>query len=86
MEGLVDKLGGSENTSKYTIEYLRIVAIGFPATIVGYVANAGIRSDGNPKMSMVTLLIGAKINMKQMAVLGALAMSCLLYTSPSPRD
>ena len=55
MEGLVDKLGGSENTSKYTIEYLRIVAIGFPATIVGYVANAGIRSDGNPKMSMVTL-------------------------------
>ena len=62
MEGLVDKLGGSENTSKYTIEYLRIVAIGFPATIVGYVANAGIRSDGNPKMSMVTLLIGAIIN------------------------
>ena len=62
MEGLVDKLGGSENTSRYTIEYLRIVAIGFPATIVGYVANAGIRSDGNPKMSMVTLLIGAIIN------------------------
>lgn len=62
MESLVDKLGGSENTSKYTIEYLRIVAIGFPATIVGYVANAGIRSDGNPKMSMVTLLIGAIIN------------------------
>ncbi|MDO4589352.1 MAG: MATE family efflux transporter [Fusobacterium sp.] len=62
MNGLVEKLGGSENTSKYTIEYLRIVAIGFPATIVGYVANAGIRSDGNPKMSMVTLLIGAIIN------------------------
>lgn len=62
MEGLVDKLGGSENTSRYTIEYLRMVAIGFPATIVGYVANAGIRSDGNPKMSMVTLLIGAIIN------------------------
>lgn len=62
MESLVDKLGGSENTSKYTIEYLRIVSIGFPATIVGYVANAGIRSDGNPKMSMVTLLIGAIIN------------------------
>lgn len=62
MNGLVEKLGGSENTTKYTIEYLRIVAIGFPATIVGYVANAGIRSDGNPKMSMVTLLIGAIIN------------------------
>ncbi|MDU1911322.1 MATE family efflux transporter [Fusobacterium sp.] len=62
MDKLVAILGGSENTSKYTREYLWIVAYGFPATIVGYVANAAIRSDGNPKMSMVTLLIGAIIN------------------------
>lgn len=62
MDPLTALLGGSENTSKYAIEYLRIVACGFPATIVGYVANAAIRSDGNPKMSMVTLLIGAIIN------------------------
>lgn len=62
MDKLTVLLGGSENTSKYAIEYLEIVACGFPATIVGYVANAAIRSDGNPKMSMVTLLIGAIIN------------------------
>lgn len=62
MDFLVQVLGGSENTSIFTKEYLSIVALGFPAAIVGYVANVGIRSDGNPKMSMATLLIGAIIN------------------------
>ena len=62
MDNLVEILGGSENTGIFTKQYLSIVAIGFPAAIVGYVANAGIRSDGNPKMSMATLLIGAIIN------------------------
>ena len=62
MDNLVEILGGSENTGIFTKQYLSIVALGFPAAIVGYVANAGIRSDGNPKMSMATLLIGAIIN------------------------
>lgn len=62
MNSLVDILGGSENTGRFTKEYLSIVALGFPAAIVGYIANAGIRSDGNPRMSMATLLIGAIIN------------------------
>ena len=55
-------LGGSENTGIFTKQYLSIVALGFPANIIGYVANVGIRSDGNPRMSMATLLIGAIIN------------------------
>lgn len=62
IEQIVHFLGGSENTSKYAIEYLKIVALGFPAALVGYVANSSIRSDGNPKMAMVTLLLGAIIN------------------------
>lgn len=62
MDSLVDILGGSENTGIFTKQYLSIVAFGFPAAIVGYVANVGIRSDGNPRMSMATLLIGAIIN------------------------
>ena len=63
IEQIVHFLGGSENTSKYAIEYLKIVALGFPAALVGYVANSSIRSDGNPKMAMVTLLLGAIINL-----------------------
>ena len=55
-------LGGSESTTIYAKEYLQIVACGFPAALVGYVANAAIRADGNPKMAMVTLLIGAITN------------------------
>lgn len=62
LDKLVNILGGSENTSIFTKQYLSIVALGFPGNIVGYIANAGIRSDGNPKMSMATLLIGAIIN------------------------
>lgn len=62
MDKIVDVLGGSENTGIFTKQYLSIVALGFPAAIVGYVANVGIRSDGNPRMSMATLLIGAIIN------------------------
>lgn len=62
MDWLVLKLGGSEYTSRYAKEYLEILALGFPAAVVGYVANASIRSDGNPKMAMTTLLIGAITN------------------------
>ncbi|SJZ69567.1 putative efflux protein, MATE family [Cetobacterium ceti] len=58
----VYKLGASVSTAKYAMDYLKIVAMGFPFATVGYIANAGIRADGNPRMSMVTLLIGAIIN------------------------
>lgn len=59
---IIKFLGGSNNTSSYAIIYLKIIACGFPASILGYVANAGIRSDGTPKMAMITLLIGAITN------------------------
>ena len=62
LDWLVKVLGGSERTGIYATQYLRILALGFPAAVVGYVANASIRSDGNPKMAMATLLIGAITN------------------------
>ncbi|WP_300356078.1 MATE family efflux transporter [Fusobacterium sp.] len=62
LDWLVEKLGGSENTSIYAKQYLEILAFGFPAAVVGYIANASIRSDGNPRMAMATLLIGAITN------------------------
>ena len=62
LDDIVRFLGGSENTFIYAKAYLQIVIIGFPAAVVGYVANSSIRADGNPKMAMVTLLIGAVIN------------------------
>ena len=62
LEWLVNILGGSDKTGIYAAQYLKILAYGFPAAVVGYVANASIRSDGNPKMAMATLLIGAITN------------------------
>lgn len=62
LEWLVNILGGSDKTGIYAAQYLKILACGFPAAVVGYVANASIRSDGNPKMAMATLLIGAITN------------------------
>ena len=62
LEWLVSILGGSDKTGIYAAQYLKILAFGFPAAVVGYVANASIRSDGNPKMAMATLLIGAITN------------------------
>lgn len=62
MDWLIRILGGSENTTIFAKEYLSMIALGFPAAILGYVANVGIRSDGNPRMAMATLLIGAIIN------------------------
>ncbi|MBC2855502.1 MATE family efflux transporter [Cetobacterium sp. 2A] len=62
MKSYIMQLGASASTVQYSIDYLRIVALGFPFATVGYIANAAIRSDGNPKFSMITLLIGALIN------------------------
>lgn len=62
MRPLLFILGASENTFQGAKDYLSIIAYGYIFNIVGYIANASIRADGNPKMSMYTLLIGAILN------------------------
>ncbi|WP_410208279.1 MATE family efflux transporter [Fusobacterium sp.] len=62
LDYIVGFLGGSEKTFVYAKEYLKVCILGFPAAVVGYVANASIRADGNPKMAMITLLLGAVTN------------------------
>lgn len=62
LKPLVFSLGGSAKTAPFAIEYMRIVAFGFPASIICYVANASIRADGSPRMAMYTSLIGATTN------------------------
>ena len=62
MDLLISVLGGSENTGIFAKQYLKVITFGFPAGIISFSANVAIRSDGNPKMAMATLLIGAIIN------------------------
>ncbi|MGL5125562.1 MAG: MATE family efflux transporter [Fusobacteriaceae bacterium] len=59
---IVNFLGKSKEIVDPALEYLEMVALGFPFLIVGYTANTSIRSDGNPKVAMGTLLIGAILN------------------------
>lgn len=62
IDWVVNFLGASENTFRSAKSYLSIVSLGFIFSIVGYSANASIRSDGSPKIAMGTLLIGAILN------------------------
>lgn len=58
----IGKLGTSPDTEPFARDYLTIVAYGFPFLMIGYATNAAVRSDGNPKISMITLLLGAITN------------------------
>lgn len=62
MDKIIMMIGGSEDTFFYAKSYLKYLTLGVPAVIIGNTLNAAIRSDGSPKMSMTTLLIGAITN------------------------
>lgn len=62
MDFYINKLGTSLATEPFARTYLTIVSLGFPFLCIGYTTNAAVRSDGNPKMSMITLLLGAIVN------------------------
>lgn len=62
LKKLIFLMGASEISASYSEIYLKIITFGIPASIIGYVANASIRSDGNAKIAMFTLLIGAITN------------------------
>ncbi|MDR0760694.1 MAG: MATE family efflux transporter [Treponema sp.] len=55
-------LGASDTVFPYTKEYLQIILYGGLFSAIGPGLNHFIRSDGHPRTSMVTQLIGAGIN------------------------
>ncbi len=62
LEPLLRKLGASESNLGYAMDYLRIILIGAPFQAVGFGMNNFIRGEGNPKIAMITMLIGALLN------------------------
>ena len=54
--------GSSTKVMPYAIDYTRIVVLGIPAAVVGTCLNNSIRADGSPVYSMVSMAIGAFIN------------------------
>lgn len=54
--------GASENTLPYALAYIRPLMLGTICNLFAFGLNHSIRSDGSPKLSMMTMIIGACIN------------------------
>ena len=54
--------GCTDNLKDYAMTYGRIIAIGFPFSMIGTTLNSIIRADGSPKYSMASMLAGAILN------------------------
>lgn len=61
-EQILTLFGASENTLPYALDYMRPLFWGTIFNIFTFSLNNSIRSDGNPKISMYTMIIGAAIN------------------------
>lgn len=59
---LVYMFGCTENVYEYAISYGKIILVGAPFMIIYSVLSSIIRADGNPKYSMIMLVVGAIIN------------------------
>lgn len=62
IEPLLKIFGASETILPHAVDYMSIILIGAPFQAVGFGINAFIRGEGNPKIAMVTMLIGAILN------------------------
>ena len=62
IEPLLKIFGANENILPYSIAYLSIILIGAPFQSLGFGINNFIRGEGNPRVAMTTMLIGAILN------------------------
>ena len=62
MEPLLILFGSPADVLPYAIPYVRITAIGFPFMLLGTGGGHLMRADGSPKMTMISNLTGAAIN------------------------
>ncbi|MFT5872526.1 MAG: putative MATE family efflux protein, partial [Clostridium sp.] len=62
LEPMLLKIGASEDTLPYAKEYMTIILIGSIFQNLGFGMNNTIRSEGNPRIAMFTMLIGGILN------------------------
>lgn len=62
IEPLLKFFGASESILPYSKEYVSIILLGAPIQAIGFGMNNFIRGEGNPKVAMGTMLIGAITN------------------------
>ncbi len=59
---LLVMLGASADVLPYAKDFIHIIIIGIPVMSIGFGMNNFIRAEGNPKIAMVSMLIGAVLN------------------------
>lgn len=59
---LLTLFGASENSIGMAVEYFNIILAFFPVYMLSNMMNAVIRADGSPAVSMLSMLLGAVIN------------------------
>ncbi|MGB4661010.1 MAG: MATE family efflux transporter [Mobilitalea sp.] len=62
LEPLLISMGASEQILPYAMDYMQIILVGGVFQSIGMGMNNFIRSEGNPKIAMYTMLVGALIN------------------------
>lgn len=62
LDKLLVAFGASEKILPYAKEYIQIIIAGGVIQNIGFGLNAAIRSEGNPKIAMLTMLLGAITN------------------------
>jgi putative MATE family efflux protein len=62
LDSLLTRFGASPEVLPFARDYLWIIVLGGVFQIVGFGLNAVIRGEGNPKIAMLTLLIGVALN------------------------
>lgn len=62
LKPLLIAFGASENILPYSYNYMKVILLGVPFQVVGFGLNNFIRGEGNPKIAMGTVLIGAITN------------------------
>lgn len=62
LEPLLLLFGSPADVMPYAVPYVRITSIGFPFLLLGTGGGHLMRADGSPKMTMISNLIGAAIN------------------------
>lgn len=62
MRPLLYVFGVTDNLLAYALDYGYIIAIGLPFAAISTALNSIIRADGSPKFAMMSMLLGAAIN------------------------
>lgn len=60
---IVTIFGATDSLMQYALDYGYIITIGIPFMMIGSALNSVIRADGNPKFAMISMILGAVLNL-----------------------